>query len=51
VMWIHHLVAELELDVFDLTGYLEVVCQRCFFSCLYGNGCPPSLRPTIMVGS
>jgi len=50
-MGIHDLVTELELDVFDLACDLEVVCERCFFGCLCGNGCPPSLRPTIMVGS
>jgi hypothetical protein len=49
-MGIHDLIAELELDVFDLAGDLEVVCQR-FFGYLCGNGCPPSLRPTIVVGS
>jgi hypothetical protein len=36
---IDDLVAELELDVLDLAGDLEVLCQRVFFTCLCGNGC------------
>jgi hypothetical protein len=36
---IDDVVAELELDVLDLAGDLEVLCQRVFFSCLCGNGC------------
>jgi len=39
VVGIDDMVAELELDVLDLACDLEVLCQRVFFSCLYGNGC------------
>jgi hypothetical protein len=31
-MWIDDVVAELELDILDLAGDLDVVRERCFFA-------------------
>jgi len=46
-MGIDDVVAELELDVLDLAGDLEVLRERFLFGCLCRNECPPSLRPTV----
>jgi hypothetical protein len=34
---IDDVVSELELDVLDFAGYLELLRERCFFGCLCGN--------------
>ena len=38
VVGVDDVVAELELDVLDLAGHLELLDQRCLFGCLWRNG-------------
>jgi hypothetical protein len=45
VMGVDDVVPELELDVLDLAGDLELVGQRSFFSCLCRNGVLLRSRP------
>jgi hypothetical protein len=45
VMGVDDVIAELELDVLDLAGDLELVGQRSFFSCLCRNGVLLRSRP------
>jgi hypothetical protein len=37
-MGVDDMISELELDVLDFAGYLELLRERCFFGYLYGNG-------------
>jgi len=37
MMGIDDVISELELDELDFACYLELLRERCFFSCLCGN--------------
>jgi len=45
-MGVDDVVAELELDVLDLAGYLELLCNGLLFDCLLRNGVLLCFRPT-----
>jgi len=43
---IDDMVSELELDALDFAGDLELLRERYFFGCLYGNDVLLRYRPT-----